>query len=64
MFLLLKREDKNNRIRIDVEFIKENMPDKEMFLTTEEERLFEDSFLNEKNGLLVSSDALKRQLGT
>ena len=43
--------------------IKETMPDKEMFLTTEERILLEDSYKNEKDGKLVSSKDLRRELG-
>lgn len=49
-------------IRSDLDFIKENMPDKEMFLTTEEKQLLEESYRNEKEDKLVSSKKLKKQL--
>ena len=49
-------------IKSELEFIKENMPDKEMFLTTEEKRLLEESYKNEKEGKLVSSSNLRKQL--
>ena len=47
-------------IRREIEGIKENMPDKDMFLTEEERRLLEDSY--KKEGL-VSSKNLRRKLG-
>jgi len=50
-------------IRIDLEFIKESMPDKDMFLTAEEEKLLEESFANEKKGELISSENLRKELG-
>ncbi len=55
--------DELKKIRIDIKFIKESMPDKEMFLTAEEERLLEESYVNEKNGELTSSEVLIRELG-
>jgi len=50
-------------IKSELDFIRENMPDKEMFLTTEERILLEDSYKNEKDGKLVSSKDLRRELG-
>lgn len=50
-------------IKRDVKTIMENMPDKDMFLTAEEEILLEQSYLNEKNKQLVSSHDLRKQLG-
>ncbi len=50
-------------IKIDIQFIKQNMPDKEMFLTAGEERLLEESHVNEKNKELVSSQTLRKNLG-
>ena len=49
-------------IRIDINFIKESMPDKEMFLTAEEEKLLEESYVNEKEGELTSSKTLRKEL--
>ncbi len=54
--------DELRQIRIDIEIIKDNMPDKEMFLTADEEVLFERSFENEKNDELISSEELKKEL--
>ncbi len=51
------------RIRIDIEFIKEAMPDKEMFLTAKEERLLEESYVNEEKGELISSEDLRKKIG-
>jgi len=50
-------------IKIELDYIKENMPDKDMFLTNEERILLEQSYKNEKEGNLVSSKNLRKQLG-
>lgn len=50
-------------IRVDIGFIKKNMPDKEMFLTAEEKKLLEESYENEKRGKLLSSQSLRNNLG-
>ena len=50
-------------IRIEIKSIKENMPNRDMFLTAEEERLLEESYENEKKGELVSSIELRKKLG-
>ena len=50
-------------IRRDIKVIIENMPDKDMFLTSEEEILVEESYTNEKNKQLISSQSLRKQLG-
>jgi len=50
-------------IRTELDFIKENMPDKDIFLTAEEKQLLEESFKNEKDGRLVSSKDLRKHLG-
>lgn len=55
--------DELKAIRTELDLIRENMPDKEMFLTTEEKLLLEESHKNEKEGKLVSSKDLRRQLG-
>lgn len=47
-------------IKRDIKIIMENMPDKEMFLTTEEKGLLEESYNNEKNKKLVSGKSLRR----
>ena len=46
-----------------IKIIMENMPDKDMFLTAEEERLLEESYHNEKDKKLISSHDLRKQLG-
>ena len=50
-------------IKKDIKIIIENMPDKDMFLTSEEEVLLEESYINEKNKQLISSQSLRKQLG-
>ena len=55
--------DELRQIRVEIEFIKESMPDKEMFLTIEEEKLLEKSYVNEKKGKLISSKGLRKELG-
>jgi len=50
-------------IKKELKSIKETMPNKEMFLTIEEEKLLEESYANEKNGELVSSKNLRKELG-
>jgi hypothetical protein len=49
-------------IRMELDFIKDNMPDKDMFLTAEEEKLLEESFANEKSGKLTSSKNIRKEL--
>ncbi len=49
-------------IRSDLGYIKENMPDKDIFLTAEEKQLLEDSYTHEREGKLVSSKELRKQL--
>ncbi len=50
-------------IKEDIRMIKENMPDKEMFLTIEEEKLLEQSYTNEQKGGLISSKDMRKELG-
>jgi len=50
-------------IKSELDYIKENMADKELFLTTEEKKLLEESYKNEKQGKLVSGKELRKQLG-
>ena len=55
--------DELKEIRIEIKFIKDTMPDKEMFLTAEEEKLLEESYISEEKGKLVSSKTLRKELG-
>ncbi len=50
-------------IKEELSHIKEMIPDKEMFLTVEEKLLLEESFKNEKEGKLISSKELRKELG-
>ena len=50
-------------IKEEITTIKENMPDKEMFLTTEEKKLLEESYANEKQGKTISGVSLRKKLG-
>ena len=50
-------------IKSDIHQIKQNMPDKDMFLSSEESVLLSESFDNEKNGKLVSGKDLRKKLG-
>ena len=49
-------------IKSELDIIKERMPDKDMFLTSEEKVLLEQSFENEKAGKLISSKDLRKKL--
>ena len=55
--------DELKDIRKELKIIKENMPDKDMFLTAEEERLLAESYENEKKGKLISSKDLRKEIG-
>ncbi len=50
-------------IKFEIHQIKENMPDREMFLTREEAKLLEESRVNEQKGKLTSSKDLRKELG-
>ena len=50
-------------IKRDLQLIKENMPDKEMFLTAGEERLLEESYVSEQKGKLISSRDMRKEIG-
>ena len=43
--------------------IKWTMPDKDMFLSNDEAKLLQESFLNEQKGTLISSKNLRKKLG-
>jgi len=53
--------DDLNIIKSELSTIKENMPDKEMFLTSEESKLLEESRQNK--GKFISSKDLRKSLG-
>ncbi|MEA3438459.1 MAG: hypothetical protein U9R43_18490 [Thermodesulfobacteriota bacterium] len=50
-------------IRSELHTIREIMPDKDMFLTARESQLLRESYQNEKDGKLVSSAELRKELG-
>jgi hypothetical protein len=50
-------------IREEISQMREEMPDKDMFLTAEESRLLHESHENEKCQKLVSSKDLRKKLG-
>ena len=52
-----------NELKSVIKIIKEMIPDKEMFLTIEEEILLEESYAHEKEGILISSKDLRKKLG-
>lgn len=54
--------EKLDVIESKLDYIEENMPDKEIFLTTEEKQLLEESHKNEKEGKLISSGDLRKRL--
>ena len=53
--------DDLNIIKSELSTIKENMPDKEMFLTSEESKLLEESRQNKRK--FISSKNLRKSLG-
>jgi len=55
--------DEIRTIKDELAYIKEHMPDKEMFLTAEEKRLLEESYQSEKEGKTISSAELRKKLG-
>ena len=50
-------------IKSELNYIKTNMPNRDMFLTSEERKLLEESYKNEKKSKLIYSKDLKKQLG-
>lgn len=50
-------------IKEELNYIKEHMLDKDMFLEPEERQLLEESYEHEKQGELTSSEDLKKELG-
>lgn len=52
-----------SELKSEVKIIRETMPDKEMFLTAEEEILLEESYAHEEEKELISSRELRKRLG-
>lgn len=50
-------------IKVELDYIKENMVDKDMFLDLEERQLLEESYEHEQQGKIISSENLKKELG-
>lgn len=55
--------NKLKKIEVEIEFIKESMPNKNMFLDAEEKGLLKESYENEKKGLLISAKDARKHLG-
>jgi len=49
-------------IKEELDYIKENMLEKDIFLSNKEKQLLEESYKNEKESKLISSKELKNQL--
>ena len=54
--------DELKLIKEELGYIKDHMVDKDMFLETEEIKLLEESYEHEKEGKLISSKQLRREL--
>ncbi len=54
--------DELHTIKGELDYIKEHMVDKEMFLSAEEKQLLEESYENEKKGELTSQEELEKEL--
>ncbi len=50
-------------IKVELDYIKEHMVDKDMFLDLEERQLLEESYKHEQQGKLISGENLKKELG-
>lgn len=50
-------------IKNELDFIKDNMVDKDMFLNAEEKQLLKESYENEKHGELTSQEELEKEFG-
>jgi len=50
-------------IKDELDYIKEHMVDKDMFLREEERKLVEESYENEKRGELTPQEDLEKELG-
>ena len=49
-------------IKVEINFIRHNMPDKDMFLESGEKELLLESFETEQRGELVSEEELRKTL--
>ncbi|MBI4147272.1 hypothetical protein HY494_01325 [Candidatus Woesearchaeota archaeon] len=50
-------------IKEELDYIKEHMVDRDMFLDVEEMKLLQESYEHEKQGELVSQEELEKELG-
>lgn len=50
-------------IKTELDYIKQHMPDKDSFMSAEETKLLNESYENEANNELTSSDDLRKELG-
>lgn len=50
-------------IRTELDYIKRHMPDKDSFLSSEEEHLLRASYEEEKDGKTLSHEEMKKELG-
>jgi len=50
-------------IKEELDYIKEHMVDRDMFLDAEEVKLLQDSYEHEKRGELVSQEELEKEFG-
>lgn len=50
-------------IKQELDYIKEHMVDRDMFLDQEEMQLLQESFKDKKEGKLISHEELERELG-
>ncbi len=55
--------DELRLLRQEISEMKKAMPDKEMFLCAEESRLLEESRKREKQGKLISSKDMRKEIG-
>jgi len=51
------------RLQSDIDYLKRHVKDEDVFLSGDEEVLLEESYENEKEGNLLSSEDAKKELG-
>jgi hypothetical protein len=51
------------KLQSDVDYLREHVKDEDTFLNEEEENLLEESYENEKEGKLLSSEKARKELG-
>ena len=55
--------DELKTIKEELEYIKDHMVDKDMFLSAEEKQLLKESYEHENKGELTSQEDLEKELG-